>query len=491
MINYVLLILLSSLINCSKTEIVNKDKASEKPNVLFICVDDLRPELGCYGKDYIHSPNMDKLAESGIVFMHHYVQIPTCGASRYSLLTGMLPKTKGHLSNDACKKYIAESAPSDEPETFIHHLRNNGYYTVGIGKISHYADGLLYEYTDPVSEDRELPQSWDELVFNPAKWGTGWNAFFGYANGENRQSMDRQVKPYEKGDVDDLGYPDGMTAALAVRKLNELAEKDKPFFLGVGFFKPHLPFNAPKKYWDLYDEQEISIAPFSAIPENSSKAGLHGSGEFNGYKSGEEKASLNANVSDGYARKIRHAYYACVSYIDAQVGKMLDELDKLGLSENTIVVIWGDHGWHLGDHMVWGKHTIFERSLKSAFLVKAPGKTNGKSVNKIVSTIDVYPTLVELCGVEMPHRTDGKSLVPLLENNFNNWEEAAYGYFRNGISLRTKRYRLTKYFRTQQPLIELYDHQSDPNETRNIAHENQDIVEQLLPILEKGNTGLY
>ena len=482
---------LFGLIGCSKAEVDPEVIIKNKPNILFICVDDLRPELGCYGKSYIHSPNIDKLAEGGAVFMNHYVQVPTCGASRYSMLTGMLPKTTGHLSNEACKKYIAQQPATEEPETFIHHLKNNGYYTLGIGKISHYADGFLYGYTDPVSEDRELPQSWNELVFNPAKWKTGWNAFFGYANGENRQSMNRQVKPYEKGDVDDFGYPDGMTAALAVRKLKDLAEKDKPFFLGVGFFKPHLPFNAPKKYWDLYDENEISSAPFASIPENSSTASLHGSGEFNGYQLGEEKASLNANVSDEYARKIRHAYYACVSYTDAQVGKLLDELETLGLDENTIVVIWGDHGWHLGDHMVWGKHTIFERSLKSAFLIKAPGKTNGTPVNKVVSSIDIYPTLMELCGVEMPMHTDGKSLVPLLGNTLQNWEEASYGYFRNGISLRTERFRLTKYFRNKEPKIELYDHQNDPNETKNIAAEKPEIVEQLLPLWEKGNTGIY
>ncbi|MDX1285428.1 MAG: sulfatase-like hydrolase/transferase, partial [Draconibacterium sp.] len=288
-----------------------------------------------------------------------------------------------------------------------------------------------------------------------------------------------------------LGYPDGMTAALAVRKLNELAGKDKPFFLGVGFFKPHLPFNAPQKYWDLYNPDEISTAPFAGIPEKSSTASLHGSGEFNGYQLGEEKASLKTNVSVEYARKIRHAYYACVSYIDEQVGKLLDELETLGLDENTIVVIWGDHGWHLGDHMVWGKHTIFERSLKSAFLIKAPGKTNGKSVNKVVSSIDIYPTLMELWGVEMPMHTDGNSLVPLLGNPLQNWEEASYGYFKNGISLRTERYRLTKYFRNREPKIELYDHQNDPNETKNISAEKPEIVEQLLPLLEKGNTGIY
>ncbi len=479
------------LLGCSEPEIAEENNKSPKPNVLFICVDDLRPELGCYGKDYIYSPNIDKLAESGAIFTNHFVQVPTCGASRFSMLSGMLPKTTGYLSNEACKKYIAERPATDEPETFIHHLKNNGYYTVGIGKISHYADGLLYGYNDPVSTERELPQSWNELVFNPAKWKTGWNAFFGYANGENRQSMNRQVKPYEMGNVDDFGYPDGMTASLAVRKLNELTKKNKPFFLGVGFFKPHLPFNAPKKYWDLYNEDKIPIAPFAGIPENTNSASLQGSGEFNGYLLGEEKGSLSAPVSEVYARKVRHAYFACVSYIDAQVGKLIDELDKLGLAENTIIVIWGDHGWHLGDHLVWGKHTIFERSLRSAFMVKVPGETNGKSINKVVSTVDIYPTLMELCGVEMPHQTDGKSLVPLLNNPLQQWEGASFGYYKNGISLRTERYRLTKYFRSQQPLIELYDHKTDPFETKNIAAENPAIVEQLMPLWERGNTGLY
>ncbi len=491
MFYFVMLSFLLGIISCLKPESEVKDDRIKRPNILFISIDDLRPELGCYGKDYIHSPNIDKLAETATVFTRQYVQVPTCGASRYSMLTGMLPKTTGHLSNEACKIYIAEQTVTNDPETFIHQLKNNGYYTVGIGKISHHPDGLLYGYNDPVSNERELPQSWNELVFNPGKWETGWNAFFGYADGENRQSMNRKVKPYENGNVDDLGYVDGLTSELAIKKLNELAEKEKPFFLGVGFLKPHLPFNAPQKYWDLYNENEIPLPPFAAIPENANKASLHGSGELNGYQLGEEKGSLSANVSNAYARKLRHAYYACVSYTDAQIGKLLNELETLGLDENTIVVVWGDHGWHLGDHMVWGKHTIFERSLNSAFLIKAPGKTNGKSVNKVVSTIDIYPTILELCGVEMPHPTDGKSLMPLLGSSIQNWEEASFGYFKNGISLRTERYRLTKYFRSQEPLIELYDHKTDPNETINIASENPDIVEQLLPIWEKGNTGLY
>jgi arylsulfatase A-like enzyme len=465
--------------------------ATQKPNVLFICVDDLRPELGCYGASYIKSPNIDKLAASGVLFTHQFVQVPTCGASRCSLLTGMLPKTTGYLDNDACIRSISGKPETDQPETFIHHLRRNGYYTVGIGKISHQVDGLIYDYNAPVGTEYELPHSWDEMLFNPAKWGTGWNAFFGYADGSNRQSRKSQVKPYEMGDVDDLGYPDGYTAELAVKKLEELAKKDKPFFLAVGFFKPHLPFNSPKKYWDLYDESKIPLSPNPFLPENVSKASLHNSSEFNSYKLGEEDASLSRPVSDAYARKIRNAYFACVSYADAQIGKLLDQLDQLGLTKNTVIVLWGDHGWHLGDQLVWGKHTIFERALNSAFIIKLPGKKGGTRVNQIVSAVDIYPTIVDLCGLKMAVKTDGKSLKPLLNNPLAQWANFSFSYFMNGISLRTERYRLTKYFRKAEPTIELYDHQTDPNETKNIAAENPDVVQNLLPVLEKGNTGLY
>ncbi len=491
-LSFILIVPVCSTMAC-KIQVQKDVTTQQKPNILFICVDDLRPELGCYGANYIQSPNIDRLAGNGVVFTNHFAQIPTCGASRCSMLTGMLPRTKEHLSNEAIHNLISGKPESTTPETFIHHLRRNGYYTVGIGKISHYVDGLIYDYTDPVGTNRELPYSWDELAFNPGKWKTGWNAFFGYANGENRQSMNKQVKPYEKGEVDDDGYPDGLTAELAVQKLKELKGKNQPFFLGIGFFKPHLPFNAPAKYWDLYDEKSIPLTPSPELPENVSRASLHGSGEFNGYQAGDENASLDKPVSDAYARKLRHAYFAAVSYIDAQIGKVLDELDRQGLEQNTIVVVWGDHGWHLGDQRVWGKHTIFERALKSVLIMKVPGTaTSGQRIKRIVSSIDIYPTLMELCGVEMNFDTDGKSMVPLLKNTqTTNWTDASWGYFNQGITLRTSKYRLTKYFRKEQPAIELYDHETDPWENKNVADQYPAVVQELLPELEKGNRGVY
>jgi arylsulfatase A-like enzyme len=462
----------------------------KKPNIVFICVDDLRPELGCYGRDYIKSPNIDRLAASGVAFTHHFVQVPTCGASRCSLLTGMLPRDRSYTGNEACRKHISSKPESSIPETFIHHLKNNGYYTVGIGKISHYPDGLLHGKNDSVTgTERELPYSWNELLFDPGRWGTGWNAFLAYADGSSREVKKRQVKPYENANVGDEGYPDGLTARLAVKKLKELKELDKPFFLGIGFFKPHLPFNAPAKYWDLYDESRIPLSPNPFIPENVNKASLQPSLELNHhYRLGDETATLERPVSDEYARRLRHGYFACVSYTDAQIGRILDELDRTGLAERTIVIIWGDHGWHLGDHLVWGKHTLFERALNSPLIIKGPHLARGAIAEAVVSSIDIYPTLIDLCGLEMPYQTDGQSLKPLLIHpEFEGWQESSYSYFNMGVTMRTTRYRLTRYFREEQPVTELYDHETDPYETRNIAMEKPGLVDSLMSLMKCTN----
>uniref|UniRef100_UPI00313B1BB9 sulfatase-like hydrolase/transferase n=1 Tax=Dyadobacter sp. OTU695 TaxID=3043860 RepID=UPI00313B1BB9 len=294
--------------------------AGSKPNVLFICIDDLRPDLKVYGNTQVQTPNLERLTKRATVFRRQYVTQPTCGASRYSLLTGRRPRNATEIKNEAIEQCIAGKTRTDLPETFIDNLRRNGYYTVGIGKISHSPDDYVYGYTDSKSDKAELPNSWDEILFDAGKWGTGWNAFFGYADGSNRQTKKGQVKPYEAAEVADQGYPDGLTADLAVKKLKELTAKKEPFFLGVGFFKPHLPFNAPKKYWDLYDESKITLTPSPNIPQNTNAASLHASRELNQYLSGEEQASLEKPVSPAYAQKLRHAYYAAISYTDAQIG---------------------------------------------------------------------------------------------------------------------------------------------------------------------------
>lgn len=462
-----------------------------KYNVLFIFIDDLRPELGCYGQSYIKSPNIDGLAASSTVFTRQYVTVPTCGASRASLLCGMRPRTTYEIGNEAFENKQAGKVPVTSPESFVQQLRLKGYYTVGIGKISHSPDGYIYKYLEPRSNKMELPNSWDEMLFNAGKWQTGWNAFFGYASGNNRNAEKNAVKPYEEGDVDDEGYPDGLTAKLAEQKLKELSGKKQPFFLGVGFFKPHLPFNVPKRYWDMYKEKYLPLTPSPAIPKNVNPASLHQSAEFNAYKLGDEKASLAAPVSDAYARKLRHAYFASVSYVDAQVGKVLATLKKLKLDKNTIIVLWGDHGWHLGDDLVWGKHTLSEWATRSPLMIRLPQQKNGNKCDKVISSVDIYPTLMELCNTGMPYTTDGRSLVPLLQQKKPLWTEAAYSYFNHGITLRTRRYRLTRYFRKQEPKVELYDHDTDPYENINIAAAHPRVVDSLMKLWEKGNTGLF
>ncbi|MEB2787147.1 sulfatase [Algoriphagus persicinus] len=464
---------------------------TNKPNVLFIAVDDLRAELGHFENSTIVTPNLDKLASEGVSFTNHFVQVPTCGASRAAFLTGKRPSRTAELGNNIMADEFPDKPESEIPETFIHHLRRNGYYTVGIGKISHSADGYVYGYEEEISEERELPFSWNELLFDSGKWGTGWNAFFGYADGENRQSMKKQVKPYEAAEVDDLGYPDGLTTKLAIKKLRELKNSSQPFFLGVGLFKPHLPFTAPKKYWDLYDEEAIPLPKNPGKPHRVSNASLLESGEFNQYALGEEKAGVNKQLSEAYARKIKHAYYAAASYSDAQIGLILDELKALDLDQNTIVIIWGDHGWHLGEQQIWGKHTLFENALNSALIFKIPGSKVSKIDNSIVESVDIYPTLMELIGIESHSGLDGESFANLLKSTKSQMGNVAYSYYNKGISMRTDRYRLTKYFREAEPTIELYDHQTDPLESVNIAEENPEIVDELMPLLEKGNTGLY
>lgn len=461
---------------------------TERPNVLFICIDDLRTELGCYGS-MVKSPNLDNLASEGSLFENHYVQVPTSGASRSSMLSGYLPKCKGDVGNDACHNNFAGKLEGEHPETIFHNLRRNGYYTVGMGKISHSEDGLdTVPANAPYQSDRQLPHSWDELLADGGKWGSGQGPFFAYADGSTRASLNKVCPPYECGDVSDTGYPDGLTANLAVETLERLAQNpDQPFCLTVGFYKPHLPFNSPKKYWDMYDREDIEVSEYD-IPIGVNLSSLQNSGEFNQYQTGDEKASLERPVSDEYAKKLRHAYYACVSYTDAQVGKILDKLDELGIADNTIIVVWGDHGWNLGDMRVWGKHTAFDTSLRSTLIVKAPGKKSGVKNNRIVSSVDLYPTLMELCGVDCPDDLDGHSFANLLSKpKDKRWSDIAYSYWGNKITMRTPDYRITRSANNQ---VELFKYERDGvYERENIAGDNPKIIEQLMPNLLDGNRG--
>ncbi|MFI3322687.1 MAG: sulfatase [Rikenellaceae bacterium] len=475
------------------SQVVAKPKhetANNKPNVLFICIDDLRNELGCYGSMAL-TPNMDGIAKDGTLFTNHYVAVPTSGASRAALLSGLLPTKREYLKNDACDYRFVEQKQGENPSNMIQALNRNGYYTVGIGKISHSKGGYAYNDT---SDELQLPNSWDEMLINTGRWNSALDASLGYSDGSSRLTTNGQSKPYECADVEeDNDLVDGMSADLALEKLNELSKRNDraPFCLAVGFMRPHLPFVSPKKYWDLYDRDKIDISEYG-IPKGSGKKGLSSSGEINNqYLNGDEPISLDRDVSKEYAQKLRHAYYASVSYVDAQIGKIVDRLKELELEENTIIVVWGDHGWHLGDMRVWGKHTNYEPSLKSTLIIKDPRQKGGAKCSKIVSTIDIYPTLMELCYVKVDYPLDGQSMCSLLEKpNSKDWRDYAYSYWGTSCSLRVPKYRLTKYNGDKEQTF-LFEFKKNEFETEDIAAKRSDIVNNLQPILDRGNSKLF
>ena len=451
-------------------------RGPDRMNVLFIAVDDLRPDLGAYGSAEAKTPNLDRLAAGGVRFERQYVQVPTCGASRFAMMTGRYPTTPAHLGNEAFVRLLPREERS-EPESWAHLFRRNGYHTVAIGKVSHYPDGRVYSYTGEGEGQREMPFSWNEVSGPTGKWGTAWNAFFGYADGSSRTTRQGNRPAFEVADVPDTGYPDGVIAEAAVARLREI--RDRPFVLAVGFFKPHLPFTAPKRYWDLYDRAGISLSPNPDAPAGLNPRSIHASSEmFNSY-SHLEKGGAGVRIDDDHARTLRHAYLAATSYVDAQVGKVLDELDRLGLADRTIVVLWGDHGWHLGDHTVWGKHTTLERALRSPLIVRAPGAAAGRAARGLVESVDIYPTLAELCGLTAPSGLDGRSFTDLLQDPGLPGKDGARGFFGGRRTLRTDRYRITEW-EEGEPRIELFDHATDPLETVNVAPQNPRVVAELV-----------
>lgn len=458
---------------------------NENYNVLLICIDDLRPELGCYGNQIIQTPNIDKLASSGYLFNNHYVQSAICGPSRSSFLTGKLSQQW-----DPWSTYRKIGKEPDDPVSLPHLFKKHGYKTIGIGKITHEPGGVM----DPDQSIAQIPFSWDSTYTAVGKWNTPWRAFFAYANGDAhntamRIGVDTPRLPYEAGEVNDEGYPDGLNAQEAVRELRGLKENNDSFFLALGFYKPHLPFNAPKKYWDLYDPDQIPIAENNFLPTNlNNNYSVNQSPEVTTHYPWPDGPG---KVSESSAKKLKHGYYASVSYIDAQIGIVMDELDRLDLARNTIVILWSDHGWHLGEHTMFGKMSNFEIATRSPLIIRIPGKNDKKhKMDQLVESIDVYPTLAELCGFDYPDNLDGESFVELLDNPEKQGQAYARSfYYRNqalGKSIRTDRYRIVRWASESDSTlaVELYDHHSDTQENINIAEEQREITDSLLVDLQ-------
>lgn len=432
---------------------------SQQYNVLFIAVDDLRPELGCYGNKVVISPNIDRLSASGITFNHAYCQQAISMASRASLLTGMFPEKYGIYK---CGP-VAEAIP--DAVTLNGFFAKEGYNVRGMGKIYHH----------PVDHRRQFP-GWTDQSSQP---GRKW-AGRGYLTGESKALMDSsgQGPAFEWPVAEDGDYYDGYTADQACKALKELSSKDKPFFLAVGFHKPHLPFNAPLKYWDLYDRDKLNLPDNQYLPENFVTQTKYNFGElrnYNGIPKGTEA------FSEELKKTLLHGYYACVSYTDAQVGKVLDQLKALGLDKNTIVVLLGDHGWKLGEHGMWCKHTNFELDTRATLIMRVPGMKPAKTDN-FVEFIDIYPTLVDLCGFTVPENLDGTSMKPVIKMPQKVVRTAAFSIYPHnqnndarlvmGYSVGTPDYRYIEWVHVKSGKVEgveLYDHRTDPGENKNIA----------------------
>jgi iduronate 2-sulfatase len=436
----------------------------KRPNVLFIAVDDLRPQLGCYGHKQMISPNIDRLATDCVTVRRSYCQVPVCGASRASLLTGVRPTKDRFLGYDTWAEKDLPGALS-----IARHFKLNGYHTISNGKVFHHKNDCL--------------DGWSEEPWRPK------GSWLNYLLEENRKLVDQDSNQrgpaYEAADVADNAYFDGMIADKGISDLRRLKAMDKPFFLALGFLKPHLPFNAPKKYWDMYKRENIDLADNPFRPKGAPDAALHNWGELRAYHGIPAKGPL----SDELARALIHGYYACVSYTDAQIGRVLAELDRLGLRDDTTVILWGDHGWNLGEHGLWCKHCNFETSLHSPLIVRGLGIKAGIKTNGLTEYLDIYPSLCELCGLPLPGHLQGRSFVPLLSNPNLPWKKAVFSRYIRGDSVKTDRYRYTEWRRKDGKIYArmLYDHSVDLLENVNISElpENKEVVNKLSNMLQE------
>ncbi len=419
-----------------------------KPNVLFLVVDDLRPQLGCYGREQMITPHIDALAGRGVVFRRAYCQVPVCGATRASLLTGVRPTRDRFVTYHA---WVDEDLPG--ALTLPQHFRNHGYHTHACGKVFHHRPDTA-------------ARSWCDEPWEATVEGT-WRNYLRPENRKLDEADDHRGPPFEKADVADNAYRDGQVADHAVGELDRLSRGDEPFFLAVGFVKPHLPFNAPAKYWDLYARDDVPLADNPYAPQDAPEAALHNWGELRAYFD----IPAEGPVSEEMAHGLVHGYYAATSYTDAQVGRVLAQLEALGLRDGTIIVFWGDHGWQLGEHGLWCKHCNFNTSLNAPLIVSAPGIAGGKSSRGLVEFVDVYPTLCDLAGLPAPEHLEGASLAPLLEDPSRPGKAAVFSRFHAGDSIRTDRYLYTEWTDEAGAMTArmLYDHDRDAAENVNVS----------------------
>jgi iduronate 2-sulfatase len=452
--------------------------AAERPNVLLILVDDLKPSFGAYGVRWVHSPNLDRLAASGMRFDMAYCNQAVCAPSRNNLLIGSRSTSIGVYS---LGYHFRRAVP--DAVTMPQFFKQQGYHAAGIGKVFHIGHGNVNDklsWSVPFQPDKVidyvLPASTDGKL-------TREEALF-----SNRSAKDLpRGAAWERADVDDGAYADGRIATEGIKRLRSYQNSDQPFFLALGFTKPHLPFCAPAKYWDLYDPSQLSLPQFLRPPAGAPRYAGKTLGELNQYK----PVPRNPPLTDELTRTLIHGYYASLSYMDAQVGRVLDEVDRLGFDKNTIIVLWGDHGYHLGDHGMWTKHTNYEQANRIPIIISAPGVTKpGSSSQTLIETVDIFPTVAELAGFPAPNGpqpTDGKSLVPVLKDPTSRVRDHAYHCYprgnRLGRAIRTDRYRLVEWKEWAGPTdsveYELYDYQDDPLETKNIAGEQPRIVAEL------------
>ncbi|MGD9127020.1 MAG: sulfatase [Planctomycetia bacterium] len=496
-----------------------KAAKKEKPmNVLFIAVDDLRPELGCYGSEAIKSPNIDRLSKSGVTFDRAYCQVALCNPSRASLLTGLRPDSVRVWDLPTHFRTKTPGAVT-LPQCF----GKNGYRSISIGKIHHHNLLDPISWTEPKLDEKNAEkrkmfypgvqyldpkaQARIDEIFKDLMEKEGRSPEFVYKYGHRYIKL----KATECMDVPDNAYFDGAQTDVAVEKIAEFAKADKPFFFAVGYHKPHLPFTVPKKYWDMYKRDEIPLAENDFTPKGAPPMAMNTMQEVRDYEDTADSPSPSeGSVSKERAKFLRHGYFACVTYVDAQIGRLLDQLKKSGLEDDTIVILWGDHGWKLGEHRSWCKMTNYEIDARAPLIIRVPGaKENGKHCDKLVEFVDVYPTLCELAGIDGPAELEGTSFVPLLEDTKQPWKKAAFTQFLRygkwmgpeavpymGYALRTPDWRYVEWYEWDLEkektgkLVgrELYDEKNDSQENVNVADapENAATVKKLAAQLKAG-----